>query len=106
MQAIETKYLGPTNFRGARIKATAQAGSITIPWDHELNVEGNHDAAARALVRKWGWFGSWIRGALPSGRGNVYVALNGYVSTDGHVKTPHPQAVNPLNYIIVRPEGS
>ena len=62
--------------------------------------------AARALVRKWGWFGSWIRGALPSSRGNVYVALNGYVSTDGHVKTPHPQAVNPLDYIIVRPEGS
>ena len=30
MQAIEMQYLGPTNFRGARIKATAQAGSITI----------------------------------------------------------------------------
>ncbi len=106
MQAIETKYLGPTNFRGARIKASAEAGSVTVPYDHALNVEGNHDAACKALVRKWGWFGSWIRGALPSSRGNVYVALNGVVSTDGHVKTPHPQAVNPLDYIIVRPEGS
>lgn len=27
MQAIETKYLGPTNTRGSRIKASAQAGS-------------------------------------------------------------------------------
>ncbi len=102
MQAIETKYLGPTNFRGARIKASAQAGSVTVPYDHALNVEGNHDAACKALVRKWGWFGSWIRGALPSSRGNVYVALNG-----GFM--PGPPATFtfiPIDYIIVRPEGS
>ncbi len=104
MQAIETKYLGPTNFRGARIKASAQAGSITIPWDHALNVEGNHDAACKALVRKWGWYGTWIRGARADSRGNVYVCMGR--ERDGHIKTPHPQAVNPLDYIIVRPEGS
>ena len=79
MQAIETKYLPLMNHRGARIKASAQAGSVTIPWDYALNVEGNHDAACKALVRKLGWFGSWIRGALPSSRGNVYVlAVNAY----------------------------
>ena len=36
MQAIETRYLGPTNTRGSRIKATAAAGSITIHYDDAL----------------------------------------------------------------------
>ncbi len=32
MQAIRTIFIGPTNTRGARIKATADAGSIIISW--------------------------------------------------------------------------
>jgi hypothetical protein len=54
-QAIETKYLGPTDHRGARVKATAQAGSITVPWDHALDVGPNHFRAAYKLARKFGW---------------------------------------------------
>jgi len=103
MQAIETKYLPPTNFRGARIKASAQAGSVTIPWDHALNVEGNHDAACEALVRKWGWFGSWVRGALPSSRGNVYVCARR--EGDTGYRPPHPQAVNAYDLLLIS-EGS
>ncbi len=67
MQAIETKFLGPTNFRGARIKATADAGSITIPWDHAMNVEDNHRAAIRAFVERMGWHGTWVVGATRGG---------------------------------------
>jgi len=55
MQAIQTKYMGPTNTRGSRIKATAEAGSITVGYDHALSSEGNHNAAARALCEKLGW---------------------------------------------------
>lgn len=55
MQAIQTKFMGPTNTRGSRIKATAAAGSITLGWDHALNSEQNHVAAARALCQKFGW---------------------------------------------------
>ena len=36
MQAIQTKYIGPTNTKGARIKAFCAAGSITIPYNYEL----------------------------------------------------------------------
>ena len=79
MQAIETEYRGPTNTRGSRIIARAQAGRISVPYDHALSVEANHDAAARALVAEWGWFGTWIRGGAANGRGNVYVAINGHV---------------------------
>jgi hypothetical protein len=78
LQAITTKYLAPTNTRGARIKATAAAGSITIPWDYALNACENHHAAACALARKYDWtdeLGLAIRphafGMLPQGSGYV-----------------------------------
>ena len=83
MQAIVTKYIGPTNSRGSRVKATCQAGSITVGWDDGLDQDDNHDAAAVALARKLGWtgpsYGKMARGALPSGAGNVYVFGGGHV---------------------------
>ena len=53
MQAIETKYIGPTNYRGSRIKASCERGSITISYDSALNSEEAHIAAADALVAKF-----------------------------------------------------
>ncbi|WP_449102355.1 hypothetical protein [Pseudomonas extremaustralis] len=55
MQAITIKYLPATDTKGSRWKASAAAGSITVPYDHELNVEGNVKAAVRALVKKLDW---------------------------------------------------
>lgn len=72
-QAITTKFLGPTNHRGARIKATAAAGTITIDWDYSINSDRNHDAAAKALAAKLDWAGAWFAGGLPTNDGNVYV---------------------------------
>lgn len=71
-QAIQTKYLGPTNYRGARVKASAEAGSVTLSWDHALNVDRNHMAAAQALATKLESSGLWVGGALP-GPGYAYV---------------------------------
>jgi hypothetical protein len=69
MQAIVTRYLPPTNFRGARIKATAATGSITLHWDHALNPSNNHLAAAEALSTKFGWnYGKWVTGCLADGQ--------------------------------------
>lgn len=74
MQAIETKFLGPTNFRGARVVASAGPGRrLILDWSHEKNV--GDTLAAEALARKLGWDGTWIGGGSPSGRGNVYVRL-------------------------------
>lgn len=67
MQAIATKYLGPTNSRGSRVKATAGAGSVTIEWAHNLNADQNHDAACLALANKMGWQGDWIGGGTETG---------------------------------------
>jgi len=67
--AIVTRYLRPTNNRGARVKATAQAGSVTVPWDYSGNVDDNHRRAAEALVHKLGWDWDLVGGTLPDGRG-------------------------------------
>ena len=74
-QAITTKFIGPTNCRGSRVKATCQAGSVTIGWDDALDINENHDAAARALAEKFGWEGDWVGGGHPIGHGNVYVCV-------------------------------
>ncbi len=72
-QAITTKFLGPTNTRGSRIKATAFAGSVTVEYDHGLNQADNHKAAAQKLAARLGWKGDWFAGGLPSEDGNAYV---------------------------------
>ena len=66
-QAIQVKYLGPTNYRGSRYKATAAAGSVTVPADDALSTEGNVIAAAQALRYKFGWNGSMVYGQLADG---------------------------------------
>ena len=75
-QAIETKYLGPTNYRGARVKASAQAGSITLPWDHTKDVADNHIAAAQALAAKYGWEGCYAGGAKVDDTGYCFVRVS------------------------------
>ncbi len=61
---ITTKFLGQTNFRGSRVKASCKAGSIIVGWDHALDTDRNHIAAAKALAEKLGWNGEWIGGDL------------------------------------------
>ena len=67
MQAIETKYLGPTNNRGSRITATCNENKITIPYPYELSGMAVHEAAAHALCDKMGWKPSYVGGATKTG---------------------------------------
>ncbi len=67
MQAIQTYFIGPTNFRGSRVVAKTADGRVTLNWDHALNPAGNHRAAARALADRFGWSGEWVRGGLADG---------------------------------------
>lgn len=60
MIAIHTKYIGPTNTRGSRIKAyTASWGdkkgfTATIPYDYSLDGAALHFKAVKKLVEKNG----------------------------------------------------
>lgn len=82
MQAIETKFLPPTNFRGPRIKASCQRGSATFDWINNLSTEENHRAAANMLCQRFakedakkygdnksGWLQPLVHGAGPKETG-------------------------------------
>jgi len=53
MQAITTKYYGPGNARGSRLKAECDRGSLTVAWDYSQGVDENHARAAKALLDKF-----------------------------------------------------
>ena len=84
MQTITTKYIGPTNHRGARIKASCPAGSITLPFSYS-DRDGGHNATFIALVKKLGWqdHGTWYEG--DTGNGKVYVCSPKYASSSVNI---------------------
>ena len=75
LQAITTKYIGPTNYRGSRIKASAYAGSVTVQYDSGLSTNANHARAAAALASKYNWRNTYASGGMPDETGNVYVGI-------------------------------
>lgn len=74
-QAIETRYLGPTDSKGARVVARAQAGRVTVAWDYAADTDANHEAAARKLAAKLGWGGRLVGGGNAKGDGYVFVIV-------------------------------
>lgn len=77
MKAIVTRYHGPTNSRGSRIRASEPDGrSVTVPYDHALNSDANHLAAAVALCERMQWGGRLIAGGL-AGNALVFVFSHG-----------------------------
>jgi len=59
MDAIKTKYYGPTNYKGARIIARAPGGfyqhkvrSVIKPYDYALGHVENHQQAANELFSR------------------------------------------------------
>lgn len=73
MQALVTKYHGPTDRKGTRISATSASGiRVYLSYDHSLDLDDNHNAAALALARKLAWTRwPYTRGSLRNGY--VYV---------------------------------
>jgi hypothetical protein len=55
MQAIQIRYLGPTDTKGSRVKAFCYSGSITIDFNYALDAEGRAIEAGYALIEKLGW---------------------------------------------------
>lgn len=68
LQAIVTSYHGATAKRGARVIARAAAGTMTMEWNHSLDLEDNHAAVARGLAERFGWSGVYHMGGLHDGR--------------------------------------
>lgn len=89
-QAIITKFLGPTNYKGARIKATSAYGSITVGYHSapsEHGCEALNRWAAEQLILKMNlkaafegsmWYLAEPDGlAMPDGTGFAFGACLG-----------------------------
>lgn len=81
-QAIVTKYLGPTNNRGARIVARTYAKRMVVAWDYSLGVDMNHQVAANALAKKLNWLEpgngqkyEYVGGSMPDDTGYCFVQV-------------------------------
>lgn len=76
MQAITTVYKCPTDTHGARILVRCQAARMYVAWNDAVDVEENHDRAAKAMCKRMGWtrklYGNLVRGGLLTGE-YVYV---------------------------------
>ena len=59
MKAITTRYLGATNYKGSRIKATTGDGlgerGLVMSYDHEYEQVDNHRRCAEALAKQLNW---------------------------------------------------
>ena len=76
LQSIKTKYLGPTDKLGSRIKATASGGhslTISIASVSYQRIKNAHKEAARQLAAKLDWTGPYHIG---HGDANGYVFVN------------------------------
>ncbi len=81
-QAIVTRFLGPTNTKGARLSARCDAKRIVVPWPYELGASAAHAHAAHELADALGWRGVWVGGSLPSKHDDAYVFVNTETSSD------------------------
>lgn len=69
MATVQTKWFGPTNRRGSRIKATSQhrAGAMWRSCAGSLSIEQNHEEAAKAMLARNEWAGDWVGGTNEDG---------------------------------------
>lgn len=79
MQTIQTRYIGPTNTKGARIKATHSGGfkSVTVGFHSEETELLAHKSAANKLRELLAWDGKMIGGDTADGM--VWVFATGEV---------------------------
>jgi hypothetical protein len=73
-RAIRTRFVGPTNTRGSRVIADAgdRASRVVLDWDHALNTDENHAAAAVAVTEKMGWNGQYYSPLVGGGYRSDY----------------------------------
>jgi hypothetical protein len=74
-----TRYYGPTNYRGSRIRVTLYNQKTFISYDHACRGSA-HESAVREALTSWGYMVTDIAYACETetGRGSVYM-----VTTEG-----------------------
>ena len=85
MQYIHTKFLAPTNHKGARIKASSSSDgkSIIRSYDYSLDCEQSHGAVAMELARELDWSGEYAAGGNDTGYVFAFIGSSNLYSTEG-----------------------
>ena len=71
---IETKYYGPTNTKGARIRAKCDNATRWFNWNYELTAGENHVKTAIWLADSLNWGTEVVTGSM---NGNYYHVFKG-----------------------------
>lgn len=104
MKAIVTKYLGPTNSRSGRIKASAEGvKSIYVSYGTERNRDEEHIAAACELANTFDWLRApWMlaSGTMPNGE-YCHVFVEGRTAVDALTKR---KPIQEAKYLVHRPK--
>jgi hypothetical protein len=72
--SVVSKYLGPTNHRGSRVKVMRSDHrqgdpTLTVSWDHALDIGANHCEAIRQFIEMLEWDSNdWIVGHAGDGK--------------------------------------
>ena len=77
-QSIQTKFIKPTNTKGARVKAITSSGlSVTVPYDYALSYADAHWPAVQTLLKKFHleWGNKFAVGSSIDGTGYVFVPV-------------------------------
>lgn len=72
MQAIRTKFYGPTNWKGSRIIASCEAGKLVMPYNYKLDHYENHATAAAMLAARLDWQQTRYGGEYGKGDARAY----------------------------------
>lgn len=107
-QAIETKYLGATNTKPRRIKATHSGGALTVTVnsDYSLDAAPDHQRAAQKLrdklhrESKGGWGGTLVGGETKEGMAWVFVNGSPTVSEGGARTWPRTRGVYAWDEVV------
>lgn len=68
MKAIQIKYMGPTNTKGARWKVWAEGVPAKIfNRNHDLSSEFDAENCAKEFAKDMNWFNPLVFGTLPNG---------------------------------------
>lgn len=70
---VTTRYYGPTNFTGSRIRVTWRGERKFFPYDYAAPGDA-HESAAKEAAEYWGYVVHGLEYVTESesGRGNVY----------------------------------
>jgi hypothetical protein len=97
MVALETYYIGPTDFRGSRIGVRRMDGPselaskdkpyrMTVPYDDALPDEDVHFVAVQAFCAKYDWHGKLCCGGTDRGYVWVWVPKETPTAQDSYPK--------------------